>query len=92
MRVFKLPSRVFLVVAILALATSASANAAMPYAYQIFAFRPWFVYVAVTILFEAWFIGRHGLGDSWLKSMGLSVLANLISACTCIWGSGAFHG
>lgn len=76
-----------------ALSATASANAAMGLALEMFEFRTWIVYACVMVLLEAWLIGTK-LGFAWLNSILLSLLFNLITAFTCVIGCFApfLHG
>ncbi|MEA2553170.1 MAG: hypothetical protein QOJ65_1346 [Fimbriimonadaceae bacterium] len=67
---------------LVAFAASALANGAMGLALEMFDYRTWAVYVVVTLVFEAWFIGRW-LELSWGKSLGITVLANALTAFVC---------
>ncbi len=78
--------RAILFLAMLSLAPIAAANGAMGYALEIFEFRVWAVYVAATVLLEAWIVGRF-LGHSWLKSILLSLGINAMTAFCCAGGS-----
>lgn len=77
--------RLALIIGLMGVAAVASANAAMGYALEVFEFKVWTIYVAATIVLEAWVIGR-GLGHGWLKSIGLSLLVNSITAFCCAGG------
>jgi hypothetical protein len=58
------------------------ANGAMGLGLEMFQFDYWLVYVVVTVLFEAWWIGRR-IGLSWPGSLAISVFANAITALVC---------
>ena len=58
------------------------ANGAMGLGLEMFDIGFWLAYVAVTIFFEAWFIGRWA-GIPWSRSLGISVLANSITGICC---------
>jgi len=73
---------------LLLLSTIASANAAMGLALELFDFKIWAVYVVATVFLEAWIIGPR-LGFSLTRSLGLSFVANLLTAFCC-GGSGLF--
>jgi hypothetical protein len=60
----------------------ASANAAMGYALEQYDGRAWIAYVIFTVVFEAWAIGRWA-GSSWPAAVGISILANLVTAGCC---------
>jgi len=60
----------------------ALANGAMGLGLEIFDIRYWIAYVVVTIVFEAWMIGRW-MGKGWTASLLLSILANSITAFMC---------
>lgn len=81
----KASGRGLAVLGLVALAATASANAAMGRALEIFDFKIWTVYVVITILFEAWFIGRR-FEFSWSRSIMFSALFNAITAFTCAGG------
>jgi hypothetical protein len=49
---------------------------------EMFDIRYWLVYVAATIIFEAWFIGRRS-GIHWGKALAVSALANAITGLCC---------
>jgi hypothetical protein len=55
------------------------ANGAMGLAYELFDYRSWFVYVVVTVVFEAWWIGRW-MPHPWTLSVLYSLLANGLTA------------
>ena len=76
--------RVMVLLILLAIAATASANGAMGLALEMFELRTWFVYVAVTIVLEAFVIGRAA-NLNWKKSLGVSLLANFITAATCAY-------
>lgn len=67
------------------IAATASANGAMGLALEMFEWRTWSVYVAVTIVLEALIIGRAA-SLNWGKSLGISLLANFITAGFCASG------
>lgn len=78
--------RAWFILAALGLVASASANGAMGLGLEMFELNYWFAYVGVTVVLEAWLIGRW-LGQSWPISLGLSVLANLFTGVICGgWG------
>ena len=60
------------------LATPAHANGAMGLALTIFDWRTWLIYVAATVLFEAWALGKL-LQVPARKALGCSVGANLLT-------------
>lgn len=65
--------------ALIGLPASALANGDMGLAYQMFDCRYWYVYVVLTVIFEAWYMGvKSNMG--WVRSLGVSFLANLVSA------------
>ncbi len=74
--------RWFVVVTGCGLARFASANGAMGLALEMFDYAYWWPYVIATVILEAWMIGR-GLGDRWPKALGISLVANLITAMCC---------
>lgn len=74
--------RRFLTFATLGLTAFASANAVMGYALEQYDPRAWLVYVIATVIFEAWAIGKR-LGFGWAASLGISIAANLVTACCC---------
>lgn len=67
----------------LALAATASANAAMGLGLEMFSMETWAIYVIVTLVFEAWFIGRF-FKRSWPASLGISIFANFVTGFGCI--------
>ncbi len=75
--------RLPLVLLLLALAAIANADGAMGLALEAFDFKIWAVYVAATVLFEAWYIGK-GLQLRWHKSLLLSFVANALAAFCCV--------
>jgi len=44
--------------------------------------RYWGAYVVVTVVFEAWMIGRW-MGRSWPVAIGISIIANVVTAFMC---------
>jgi hypothetical protein len=58
------------------------ANGAMGLGLEMFDIGFWFAYVAITIVFEACFIGRWA-GIPWSKCLGISILANSITGVCC---------
>lgn len=54
----------------------------MGYALEQYDGRAWLAYVLATIAFEAWAIGRWA-GFGWPKAVGVSVLANFVTAGCC---------
>jgi hypothetical protein len=70
-----------LVVALL-LPALAAANASMGLALEMFDYTPWLIYVAVTVVFEAWMIGGW-LRLHWLACIGVSIFANSFTALCC---------
>lgn len=78
--------RGLIIVTALALSASAHANGAMGLGLEMFELSYWFAYVGVTVVLEAWLIGRW-IGQSWPVSLGLSILANLFTGVMCGgWG------
>ena len=74
--------RGFLAALLLVYPAGVYANAAMGLGLEVFDMRYWLAYVAVTVVFEAWLIGRP-LGFGWGLSLLFSASANLISAIMC---------
>lgn len=71
-----------LVLILVGMAAAASANAVMGYALEQYDRQAWVVYVIGTIVFEAWAVGRWA-GSDWPAAVGISVLANLVTAGCC---------
>jgi hypothetical protein len=71
-----------LVLVLVSVAAIASANGVMGYALEQYDFHAWLVYVIGTIVFEAWAIGRWA-GKSWPAAVGISIVANLVTAGCC---------
>jgi len=74
--------------AVLGTAATASANGAMGLGLEMFDLRYWFAYVVAMVVLEAWLIGRWAK-VSWPASLGISILANLITGVMC-GGIGCF--
>lgn len=74
--------RAWFILAALGLVASASANGAMGLGLEMFELNYWFAYVGVTVVLEAWLIGRW-LGQSWPVSLGVSIVANLFTGVLC---------
>ncbi|MEQ1932443.1 MAG: hypothetical protein ABL962_01000 [Fimbriimonadaceae bacterium] len=79
---FNMPCRLWLVLVAVLLAPSASANGAMGLGLEMFDLTYWFAYVGVTVILEAWLIGRY-LGVGAAKSLVFSLLANTITGVFC---------
>lgn len=67
---------------LIAVPSAALANAAMGLGIEIFDLNYWGAYVIATVVLEAWMIGRW-LKKSWAASMGISCIANFVTAFTC---------
>lgn len=76
------------ILAVLGLAASASANGAMGLGLEMFDLRYWFAYAVAMVVLEAWLIGRWA-NVAWPASLGISILANLITGVMC-GGIGCF--
>lgn len=75
------------VTAVLGCACVARANGSMGLAFELFEVHYWAAYVLATVCVEAWLIGR-GLGNTWIRALWLSALANassaLLAGCSCL--------
>lgn len=70
------------IVGVALLVTLCTANAVMGYALEQYDATAWWVYVASTILYEAWAIGRWE-GYRIHAAVGISIVANLVTAFGC---------
>ncbi|MFI5387030.1 MAG: hypothetical protein ACHQ50_13025 [Fimbriimonadales bacterium] len=71
-----------LTLVLVAIPAFAQANGAMGLGLEIFDLRYWTGYVVATVVFEAWMIGRW-MGKGWFTALGLSLIANLVTAFAC---------
>ena len=84
--------RLAFVIVTISTGSLAMANGAMGLALEMFEYRTWAVYVVAMIVLEAWLIGTKG-GVDWPKSIGISLIANGITAYCCpAFFAVALHG